>query len=136
MLTFEQRKARRQREMEAIVSRICEKCGTKFPIDQEFLPCRGSELCYHCHLGQTESLRDLALTGPQLVALMRRSRITIRELAARMGITMSRVRYLRDRGCDVLARLDIEQAIAGEYTPRLRAMFRQYRKLEEARWQS
>ena len=40
------------------------------------------------------------LTGKQLSTLMRRHRVTIRELSKRMGITMKRIREVRRDGLD------------------------------------
>lgn len=67
------------------------------------------------------------LQPEQLRRLMRRHSVTIRELSHRMGIPMSRIRHYRERGVSMPVRLDFEQAIAGEFTPRMRAMLNQWR---------
>ena len=70
----------------------------------------------------------MLLTGAMLQKLMRKHGVTIRELANRMGLAMTRVRHYREHGVTMPARLDWEQAIIGEFTPRHKAMLAQWRK--------
>jgi len=44
--------------------------------------------------------KPVYITGKQVASLMRRHKVTIRELSARMGITQKRIRYVRERGLD------------------------------------
>jgi hypothetical protein len=67
------------------------------------------------------------LSGKRLVSLMRKHKVTIRGLAARMDITIKAVREARERGADMPGRLDLEEAVEGEFTPRHRAMLKQWR---------
>lgn len=54
------------------------------------------------------------MTGKQLVSLMRKNKITIRDLAHRLGITMKRIRLRRETGLADLATIrDWIQAITG-----------------------
>lgn len=39
-----------------------------------------------------------AMTGREIASLMRRHRVTIRELKKRTGITLKRIRQIRDEG--------------------------------------
>lgn len=56
-----------------------------------------------------------ALTGKQIVNLMRKHKKTIESLAFRMGITQKRIRKIREQGlADVLAIRDWIEAITGE----------------------
>ena len=71
------------------------------------------------------------LTGERLTRLMRRHGVTIRDLASRIGVAMTRVRRCREAGCAMPWRLDWEQAIEGTFTARHRAMFRQWRLNQE-----
>jgi len=50
--------------------------------------------CYECDKPRTIPI----LTGAEVCAMMRRHRITIRELAMRMDITLKRVRHVRRYG--------------------------------------
>ena len=68
------------------------------------------------------------LRGRTLTRLMRRHHVTIRELARRIGISQAIVRRSRAVGLAYPAAVDWQQAIVGEYTPRLRAQFRQWRR--------
>jgi transcriptional regulator with XRE-family HTH domain len=74
------------------------------------------------------------LSGARLRALMRKQGVTIRELAKRMRNTMKQIRERRNNGIPTFSlRIDYEQAIYGELTPRLRAAWRQfYRQTQEA----
>lgn len=55
------------------------------------------------------------LPGRELVKLMRRYRVTIRELSARTGITMKRIRAVRHEGlADRHAIRDWVEAITGQ----------------------
>lgn len=75
--------------------------------------------------------RQMRLTGPQLVRLMRRHRVTIKQLASRMQITMKQVRKARAEGKSMPGRIGYEEAIVGEYTPRMRAQMLQWRNWQE-----
>ena len=44
------------------------------------------------------------MTGKQVASLMRKNKVTIKELAKRMGITMKRIRQIRNTGDDVALR--------------------------------
>ena len=69
------------------------------------------------------------ITAKILRSLMRKYRVTIRELAKRIGTTQRRVREYRNgnRPFTFLGSLDWWQAITGEaLTPRMRAQLRQY----------
>lgn len=59
-------------------------------------------------------METLALTGPEIVKLMNRHKITIRDLAKRMNITMKRVRQVRALGVEgQWYVLDWQEAITG-----------------------
>ena len=59
-------------------------------------------------------LENGAITGKEITRLMRQHRMTIRELCNRMGITMKRIREVRDAGLsDRLAIRDWVQGITG-----------------------
>ncbi len=59
-------------------------------------------------------METLALTGPEIVKLMNRHKITIRDLAKRMNITMKRVRQVRAFGVEgEWYVLDWQEAITG-----------------------
>lgn len=54
------------------------------------------------------------MTGKELFRLMRKHRVTIRELKARTGITLKRIRQVRESGlADANAVRDWVQAITG-----------------------
>jgi len=65
--------------------------------------------------------RLLVLSGRDLCRLMRRHRVTIRDLARRTGITQKRIREIRRSQLTGLAVHDWIEAITGEFTPRMRA---------------
>lgn len=71
-----------------------------------------------------------ALIGPAEVRrLMREHGVTIRELAARMDITMKRVREIRNGTGGPLSwasAIDVHEAIAGTMTPSMREQLRSY----------
>lgn len=68
------------------------------------------------------------MTGRELRRLMRRHKVTIRQLAQRMQITMKRVREVRKNGTDdLLSTLDYSEWITGELTPEQRAALALYR---------
>ena len=78
--------------------------------------------------------RDLAaedaatMTGPELRRLMRQHKITIRQLAAKMQITIKRVREVRRDGTDnLLTTLDYSEWITGELTQGQRRALARYR---------
>ncbi len=70
---------------------------------------------------------DLFIGGAYIRKQMRKHRITIRELAQRTGLTMKRIRRIREHGTGAFSAVDILQAIRGlaDLDPQLRAMFRQ-----------
>jgi hypothetical protein len=70
---------------------------------------------------------NLSISGREIASLMRRHRVTIRGLSARMQITQKRIRQVRRAGLSGLAVLDWQEGITGEFTPRMRAQLRQYR---------
>jgi hypothetical protein len=41
---------------------------------------------------------SMTLTGPQICALMRRHRVTIRDIKSRFNVTMKRTRFVREHG--------------------------------------
>lgn len=58
---------------------------------------------------------DPLLVAFDLTSLMRRHGVTIRELARRMGVTMARVREVRDaKRVHYLTRCDFHEAITGD----------------------
>jgi hypothetical protein len=61
------------------------------------------------------------MTGPELCSLMRKHRVTIRDLKTRTGITMKRIRERRESGLGGHAAIDWHEAITGSLTPRMRA---------------
>jgi transcriptional regulator with XRE-family HTH domain len=69
------------------------------------------------------------LTATTLKQLMRKHRVTIRELSRRMGITQRTIRAARNGNLSLglLASFDWWQAITGaaELTPRMRAQLKQ-----------
>ena len=69
--------------------------------------------CPHCNTID-EIGNDKPITGKAVATLMRRHRCTIRELKARMGITMKRIREIRNGiGLTLDAARDWAQAITG-----------------------
>jgi hypothetical protein len=69
--------------------------------------------------------RKITLSGRELCSLMRRHRVTIRELSKRMGITQKRIRHRRAVGLVGLMVHDWRQAIVGEFTAHDRAQLQQ-----------
>lgn len=70
--------------------------------------------------------RAFAITGRDLCALMRRHKVTIRELAKRLGLPMKRVRLRRETGVAGTTAIDWHEAITGNATPRMLAAIRSY----------
>lgn len=65
-------------------------------------------------------LENGAITGKEIARLMRVHRVKIRELSLRMGITMKRIREVRDAGLsDPLSIRDWIEAITGSDPGRL-----------------
>ncbi len=63
----------------------------------------------------SKSALPSSLTGKEVVALMRKHRVTIESLAFRIGTSMKRIRKIRESGLqDLLAVRDWIQAITGE----------------------
>lgn len=54
------------------------------------------------------------MTGKELCTLMRKHKVTIRELAKRIGVPMKRVRFRREHGMDRTLARDWIQAITGK----------------------
>lgn len=69
--------------------------------------------------------RDFAMTGNEVARLMRRHGVTIRELKARTGFTMKRIREICNAGERVslagVKAMDWHEAITGEVPPRMMA---------------
>jgi hypothetical protein len=61
------------------------------------------------------------MTGPELCSLMRKHRVTIRDLKQRTGFTMKRIRERRESGLGGHAASDWHEALTGSLTPRRRA---------------
>ncbi len=71
---------------------------------------------------------EFTISGKELCGLMRRHRVTIRELARRTGFPQTKIRQRRTTGITrTLAALDWIEAITGEFTPRMRAILNQWR---------
>lgn len=72
----------------------------------------GYDVCQHMQNLTTNG--HARIEGHQIRKLMRARKVTIRDLAARMGITMKRVRMFRDAGIDsAFSARDTVQAITG-----------------------
>lgn len=78
--------------------------------------------------------KRIKMSGRELRSLMRKHRVTIRELSRRAQVTQKRIREVRTKGLTGLAVLDWQQAIIGEFTPKLRAIFKQYQQEQDAQW--
>jgi hypothetical protein len=63
-------------------------------------------------------------SGPQLCKLMRAHGVTIRALAARMGLTLKHIRAVRLRGVRGHAACDWYEAITGSLSPAMSAAYR------------
>lgn len=75
------------------------------------------------------------ITGEQLRSMMRKHKVTIRELAKRMQITQKQIRNRRENGfaAEWLSSWCYQVAICGE-TPRLKAAFRQWYRWRHPSW--
>lgn len=62
--------------------------------------------------------------GAAIRSLMRQHRVTIRQLAARMDITLDRIRYVRREGIAGHAACDWYQGITGDLSEAMRAYYR------------
>lgn len=63
----------------------------------------------------TKAIPPATMTGPQIITMMRKHRVTISGLAQRTGITQKRIRQVRERGLsDPMTIRDWIQAITGE----------------------
>jgi hypothetical protein len=58
------------------------------------------EVSMNANRASRRRLVQPAISGQQIVALMRKHRVTIRELSRRMQITQKRIRQVRERGLD------------------------------------
>lgn len=70
----------------------------------------------------------LMYTGSEVCAMMRRHRVTIRELARKTGLPLRTIRKFRELGVRGYSVLDMHEAIAGELSPRLRAALRNFQQ--------
>lgn len=66
---------------------------------------------------------QFTITGREFALLMRRHRVTIRQLKERTGIPMYRIRQMREFGVRGYVACDMHEAIAGNLSPRMRACF-------------
>jgi hypothetical protein len=64
-------------------------------------------------------------TGREIKRLMRQYKVTIRDLAQRMQITIKRIRYIRKHGIKGHAACDWFEAITGSLSPRMRGAYLQ-----------
>lgn len=71
---------------------------------------------------------DLYLSPQSFRRLMRRHKVTIRGLAKRMNVTMKAIRKARNEGLRGPAVLDYQEGVLGEFTPRLRACLKYWRR--------
>ncbi len=76
-------------------------------------------------------LPKYSLSADRVRRLMRIHRVTIRELAKRLGVSQAIVRQAREKGvADTWTAIDWEQEIVGEYSAKLRAIVKQRRAAE------
>ena len=68
------------------------------------------------------------ITGSDLRRVMWQHGVSIKELAQRMGNTMLSIRAARRDGVQMPGAVDYVQAIVGEFTPELRAVFLEWRE--------
>jgi len=73
-------------------------------------------------------------TGAEIRSMMRKHRITIRQLAAKMDVTMKAVRIARNNGPSVLGSLDYAEAIRGYMTDDERVVLRQWQERGSGRF--
>lgn len=69
------------------------------------------------------------ITGPEIARMMRRHRVTIRELSRRLDIPQRIVRHRRRAGVTAPAAFDWRQAIIGHWTPDLAQDFQHWRAI-------
>lgn len=62
-------------------------------------------------------------TGREIATLMRKHRVTIRELSAKTDITQKRIRQIRATEIAGHAACDWYEAITGSLSPRMRACY-------------
>ena len=55
----------------------------------------------------------LAMSGRNIAALMRQHKLTIRDVAQKLGCTLSRVRHVRNAGVSGFHAIDWREAITG-----------------------
>lgn len=72
----------------------------------------------------------ITMTGQELRQLMNTHKVSLRELKARTGITLKRIRQVRKAGITGFAVLDWQEAILGYVPPRLMAQFRHIQRCE------
>ena len=65
------------------------------------------------------------LSGPELCALMRRHKVTMRDLKQRTGFTLKLIRNRRTNGLKGHAAIDWHEAITGSLTPHMKAALKQ-----------
>lgn len=76
-------------------------------------------------------LPKYSLSADRVRRLMRIHRVTIRELAKRLGVSQAIVRRARAQGItSTWTAIDWEQGIVGEYSAKLRAIVKQRRAAE------
>ena len=68
------------------------------------------------------------MTGKELCRIMRQHKVTIRDLAARMKITLKTIRRHREVGIGMPGLLDFTEAIRGHLTPEERTALNIYRQ--------
>lgn len=79
----------------------------------------------------TTKTRTHALTGREIVSLMRRNRVTIAELSRRLDIPQTIIRRRRINGVAAPAAFDWRQAIEGEWNADLDHDFKMWRGGQE-----
>jgi hypothetical protein len=73
------------------------------------------------------SFDTFRFTGREIVTLMRKYKVTIRELSQRMQIPMTRIRTIRKAGIQGHAACDWFEHITGELSPRMKAAYRSHK---------
>ena len=66
-----------------------------------------------------------AMSGPELCALMRKHKVTMRDLKACTGFTLKLIRSRRTTGLKGHAAIDWHEAITGSLTPHMQAALKQ-----------
>lgn len=95
----------------------------RLPTDTEFPITTADLACAATTFFKVERSYDLALTGSEVVGLMRKHKVKIREIKQRSNITLKRIRHVREHG---VSGFDAEcwvQMITGSW-PRLTTSIR------------